>query len=351
MKKKWRIQMKAIKLIGFILVLFTAWDVSAATARERPVRVGYLAVFKGLDTAIARTRLEDYTHFNLAFANPAPDGRFVVDGRLGCMPDDTGENLTIGAVERTVETLRSHGAKIFLSVGGGTIPACSGDWRSLVGPDHRAATIASLVALAETLELDGIDIDLEGQLLTAIDDAGDYTPFIAGLSAALKARHKLLSCATASYEGGMIPIASIRYFDLVNVMSYDAIGPTWGQPGSEHSSLAGAKRDLDLWLARGVPAERLVLGVPYYGYGFGGERPNWSYRDLVAAYGTDATRADLIGTPCATCRYISFNSPATIEQKAALAREKAGGVMVWELSQDTPDHALSAAILRGLFGK
>src|SRR3546814_8636879 len=86
----------------------------------------------------------------------------------------------------------------------------------------------------------------------------------------MKARGKLLTCATASYEGGMIPQSSIAYFDLINVMSYDAIGPSWGEAGAEHSSYAMAVRDLDLWLARGVARERLVLGVPFYGYGFGG---------------------------------------------------------------------------------
>src|SRR3546814_10487168 len=149
----------------------------------------------------------------------------------------------------------------------------------------------------------------------------------------MKARGKLLTCATASYEGGMIPQSSITYFDLINVMSYDAIGPSWGEAGAEHSSYAMAVRDLDLWLARGVARERLVLGVPFYGYGFGGAQANWSYRELAAAHSKDATNGDVIGERCAGCRYITHNSPATIAKKARLAAKKAGGVMVWELSQ------------------
>src|SRR3546814_7636059 len=81
----------------------------------------------------------------------------------------------------------------------------------------------------------------------------------------MEARGKLLTCATASYEGGMIPVTSIPYFDLVNVMSYDAIGPSWGEAGAEHSSYAMAARDLDLWLARGVPRERLEIGRAHVG--------------------------------------------------------------------------------------
>lgn len=332
-------------LIGFILVLSSA---TASAQQRRPVVVGYLAAFKGLDLSIARTDLSAFTHYNLSFANPDADGRFTRDGRMTCMGDETGANLSVEALRKTVTRLQASGAKVLISTAGGVIPGCSGDWKSLLAPERRVATVAALVELADTLGLDGVDIDIEGQLLTEIDRAGDYTPFIAALSDAMRARGKLLTCATASYEGGMIPISSIPWFDLINVMSYDAIGPSWGQAGTEHSSYAMAEHDLELWLARGVAPGRLVLGVPFYGYGFGGEKANWSYRDLAATYGIDATKSDVIGGLCDGCRYITHNSPATISKKARLAAEKAGGVMIWELSQDTPDHALTKAIGQGL---
>ncbi len=331
-------------LIGFILVLYSA----RTAGQERPVVVGYLAAFKGLDLSIARTDLSAFTHYNLSFANPDADGRFVRNGRMTCMGDETGANLPVEALRATVARLQASGAKVLISIAGGVIPVCSGDWKALLARDRRAATAAALVELADTLGLDGVDIDIEGALLTEIDRAGDYTPFIATLSGAMKARGKLLTSATASYEGGMIPVSSIAYFDLVNIMSYDAIGPGWGRAGAEHSNYAMAVRDLDLWLARGVARERLILGVPFYGYGFGGEKANWSYRDLAAAHGINATKADVIGTRCDGCRYITHNAPATIEKKARLAAEKAGGVMVWELSQDSADHELTKAITRGL---
>ncbi|KTE14343.1 hypothetical protein ATE71_08725 [Sphingopyxis sp. H115] len=340
---------RALRLITSILIGFTlVLSLSAPAKERRPVVVGYLAAFKGLDLSIARTDLAAFTHFNLSFANPDAEGRFVKDGRMTCMDDETGANLSVEALRGTVARLQTSGAKVLISTAGGVIPGCSGDWKALLAPERRAATVAALIDLADTLELDGVDIDIEGALLTEIDRAGNYTPFIAALSKAMKARGKLLTCATASYEGGMIPVSSIPYFDLVNVMSYDAIGPSWGEAGAEHSSYAMAARDLDLWLARGVKPERLVLGVPFYGYGFGGAKANWSYRDLTAAHGLNATKADVIGERCAGCRYITHNSPTTIEKKARLAAEKAGGVMVWELSQDTPDHALTRAIARGL---
>lgn len=340
---KQRLLARALQLIGIIFI----WSMPVAAA---PVTVGYVAAFKGIDESIARADLPAFTHLNLAFANPGANGRFAADGRMLCMADGS-QPVSVEKLQQTVRRLQSGGAKVLISVGGGSIPGCSGDWQALLAPDRRAETVAGLIALNDALGLDGVDVDLEGQLLTAIDKAGNYTPFIAGLSAALKKRGALLTVATASYEGGMIPVASIPYFDFIHLMSYDAIGTGWGTPGAEHSPYAMAEADIDLWLKRGVAPKRLTLGVPFYGYSFLGAPQGLSYREIVEAYGAGLAGTDVIGRICPGCRYISFNSPATIEAKAMLAARKAGGIMVWELSQDTPDHQLTTAIRRGLKAK
>ncbi|WP_374408584.1 glycosyl hydrolase family 18 protein [Pelagerythrobacter sp.] len=313
-----------------------------------PVVVGYLPAFKGLGETIDHADTSAFTHFNIAFANPDSDGAYIASGSFTCMNGADGAALSVGELRETVRRLQEGGAKVLVSLGGGVIPECSGDWRSLLAPDRRSQAVDALIGLADALGLDGIDVDIEGALLTAIDTDGNYTPFVAALSARLREKGKLLTCATASYEGGMIPVDSIPSFDLVNVMSYDAVGPTWGEPGVEHASQAMAARDLQLWLDRGVAPDRLVLGVPFYGYGFNGEAPNWSYRDIANTHDADGRQGDVVGSLCATCRHITFNGPETIERKARLAREIAGGVMVWELSQDTDDHRLTRALQRGL---
>ena len=310
--------------------------------------VGYFPAFKGLEAGLATTAIDHYTHLNIAFANPDRDGLLVRDGGMTCMSGGAAGNVTLVELRQAVTRLRARGAKVLLSVGGGSIPSCSGDWAALLGPGKREALAAELAGVVDAAGLDGIDIDIEGELLTAIDRAGDYTPFVAALSAALKARGKLLTVATASYEGGMIPVSSIRYFDLVMPMSYDAIGPSWGEPGSEHSTLAQAERDVALWRARGVPAERLALGVPFYGYGFGKYAPGGDFRSLLAAHGDTVLTSDVIGSACAGCDYLTFNAQATIRRKAELARARAGGIMVWEVTQDTDDQLLGRTIAAAL---
>lgn len=328
----------------FIGSLLVFWSSAAA----EPVVIGYAPLFKDIGASIHRNDIGGYSHINLAFANPDDEGQMVAGGALACAPTQDGSPLTIERLRDIVSGLQAKGIKVSVSVAGGVIPGCSGDWAELLAPDKRAVTVANLVALLDDAGLDGLDVDIEGVLLTEIDKAGNFTPFIEALSAELKARGKLLTCATASYEGGMIPVESIPYFDFVNIMSYDAIGPSWGPAGAEHSTYAGAARDVALWRARGVAKERLVLGVPFYGYGFGEEKPNWSYRDILARYPEAALEGDVIGTARAGCTYITFNTSETIRRKAALAASEAGGVMVWEISQDTDDGVLPRAIHSGL---
>ncbi|MES2442116.1 MAG: glycosyl hydrolase family 18 protein [Pseudomonadota bacterium] len=333
---------------GMVAILWLMFCAPPASAGA--VMVGYFPAFKGLEARLAATPIDHYTHINIAFANPDATGSFARGGAMTCMSGGAGGNLTVEALRSAVARLRAKGAKVLLSVAGGAIPGCSGNWAELLYGRGRDAVAASLIALVDAAGLDGIDLDLEGELLTRVDRQGDYTPFAAALAAALTARGKLLTVATASYEGGMIPIAAIPHFDLVMPMSYDAIGPNWGEAGSEHSSVTQAERDIALWLARGVRPERLVLGVPFYGYGFGSYAPHYDFSGLLATYGQAALRGDIIGKACAGCDYITFNSPATIARKAALARARAGGVMVWEITQDTPEQLLGGTIAATLYG-
>ena len=321
---------------------------SAHARPAEPVVIGYAAVFRGLGDSIDHPGAGRYTHINLAFGNPDRGGAMIKGDALACFPVSETAMLTRKQLRDGVARLQAKGSKVLVSVAGGVIPKCSGDWAQLLTSAKRSATVKNLIALVDEAGLDGLDIDLEGALLTKIDKAGNFTPFIAELSAELRRRGKLLTCATASYEGGMIPESSIPYFDLVNIMSYDAIGPSWGPAGAEHSPIDTSQRDLALWRARGVPKERLVLGVPFYGYGFGAFRPNWTYGDIAAAYGPGAQRFDLIGKACAGCSYVPFNSAVTIRKKAALAAREAAGVMVWEISQDTTAGTLLDAIGHGL---
>ena len=256
--------------------------------------------------------------------------------------------MTRAALRKVVREVHWAGGKALLSLGGGVIPQCSGDWAKLLMPSPREALVRELIALVHSERLDGLDVDLEGDLMTRIDREGNYTPFVSALATALHRRGKLLTCATASYQGGMVPDSSLPHFDLIGIMSYDAIGPTWGQPGSEHATVAQAQRDVALWLSKGVPAAKLALGLPFYGYGFGRYRPNYALRDLDVQFGQASLDRDVVGTACGGCDYITYNGLQTLRRKAAMARQAGMGVMVWEITQDLPDNRAIRAVELGL---
>ena len=333
----------------FASALALALLATPAQAKSSPPVIGYVAAFKGLDRIVDEADFSRYTHVDLAFVNPGRDGAIRVAGALACAPDGRGgANVSPASLRRLVDAAHRAGAKVLVSVGGGIIPPCSGDWAQLLEPATRDRIVAGLVALIDEYGFDGLDMDLEGELMTRIDKAGNYTPFVAALSAQLRARGKLLTCATASYEGGMVPDSSLPYFDLVGIMSYDAIGPSWGEPGSEHSTYAQAERDLRLWIGKGVPVNKLALGVPFYGYGFGRYRRNYAFQDIAAEFGRAGRRGDVVGQLCAGCHYITYNGIETLRRKAELAGAWGAGVMVWEIDQDTPDHRLIRSLRKAL---
>jgi chitinase len=87
----------------------------------------------------------------------------------------------------------------------------------------------------------------------------------------LKPQDKLLTAAVAAHgsnsDGTLDEV--LELVDFLNLMAYD---------GEGHASMDYAIQSLDYWSGRGLPKEKMVLGVPFY------SRPGEiSYRKLVEA--------------------------------------------------------------------
>lgn len=104
-----------------------------------------------------------------------------------------------------------------------------------------------------------------------------------------------------------------------------------------------AKRNVDYWLKRGLPASKTVLGVPFYGYGFGKafRKSPYAYSEILAAH-PEAARLDQVGET------IWYNGVPTIEAKTNYAMDhKLAGIMIWSLDNDVKgEHSLLDAIAR-----
>jgi GH18 family chitinase len=95
-----------------------------------------------------------------------------------------------------------------------------------------------------------------------------------------------------------------------------------------------AVSDLAYWATtRTVPKDKMNLGVPFYGYSFGNNNvvESMNFGDIVAAFPGAAT-VDSYNIHGGTTVY--YNGIPTIQNKTRLALQQAGGIMIWELSQD-----------------
>jgi hypothetical protein len=106
--------------------------------------------------------------------------------------------------------------------------------------------------------------------------------------------------------------------DWLNIMAYDG--------GTPHANYDWSIASVNFWKSRGLPANKAVLGVPFY------SRPGYvTYAQLVALDPANANR------DCTTVNGVQecYNGLPTIRRKTQWAMANAGGIMNWELSQDT----------------
>ena len=291
--------------------------------------VAYVPNWIDLNAFAASIDYARLTHINLAFENPV--------NAAGDLSFDSKNDIVIAAAHQ-------RHVPVLISIGGGT---ASGDktllarYFNLITDAKRAGFVAKLAAYVESHKFDGLDVDLEGPSINK-----DYGAFIQELSVALKPKGKLLTAALSQgYGGDKVPDAVFKWFDWVNIMAYDGAG-YWNpkEPG-QHSSLEFAKSNADYWLKRGLPKAKAVLGVPFYGYGFGSafRKRDYPYSELVVSY-PGAENADQTGNT------IWYNGLATIKAKAEYVKAQGlGGVMIWSLDTDAPgEKSLLSAIAKAL---
>ena len=246
--------------------------------------------------------------------------------------DSNGKFRHIPHLDSMIAAAHSHHVKVIATIGNAVS-------LSLITDTNRTKFIDSLVSSAVELQADGIDVDLEGDHINK-----DYEGFVGALSTALKAKGKLMTAAVATWETAWLSDKALSYFDFLNIMTYDATGP-WNlkQPGP-HSPYSMAISDMDFWTkTRGIPKERLTLGLPFYGYGFG---PNiereFHYHQIVKTYPGAENTDSVTVTPG---NVIYYNGIPTIKKKTIYAMQNAGGIMIWELMEDADgDKSLLKAV-------
>jgi GH18 family chitinase len=252
-----KITHKIFMLVSFMLLL-NLFDVHGQAKV-----VGYVT-----NNTVSAIDYAKITHLNIAFENPDASG-----------------NLSYGSANNTyIKKAHDNGKKVLVSIAGGFASedaTYKARYFDLISDAKRAGFVQKIAAYIADHNFDGLDVDLEGSSINA-----DYGKFITDLSAALKANGKLLTTALSHMNGGAnVPDEALLLFDFVNIMAYDATGP-WnkGNPG-QHSTYDFAVSSLDYWVKRGLPKEKAILGVPFYGYGFGADfNEGMAYSQIINKY-------------------------------------------------------------------
>lgn len=246
--------------------------------------------------------------------------------------------------------------KVMLSVGGWG----SGRFSEMAAdPLKRKKFAKDCRRVVRKFKIDGIDIDWEYPTVSAAGissspgDTENFSLLMRDIREAV-GKKRLLTLATVCNARYIDFPAIVPYVDFVNIMAYDM---TMGI-AKHHSPLYASKNTTELTaassveahLAAGVPAHKLVLGVPFYGRGNKEFRVSASYSRMPAdpapftEQWDEVAQASYIANPAGEFVF-GYETPQSLAVKCRYAVEKGlRGIMFWEYAGDTPDNILCRTI-------
>lgn len=351
---------------------------------EPPMRI--VAYFTSWGTYTRKYMASDVpasslTHLNYAFAGVSADG-------VCASMDAQADRANLPALRELKQ--QNPQLRTLISIGGATGSKHFSEAARTA--DARQRLAESCVRFMRDAGFDGLDIDWEYP--SGADDKRNFTALLAEL------RQQLDMQARADHTQYLLTIAApagqqqlagfdlrqlATYADWINLMAYDFAG-NWsrvtGFNAPLHAASESATRPSDSvdaavqsYLAAGVPPNKLVLGVSFYGVGWKGvpnrnhglyqqhagqprgtfEKGSFAYDDLTQNYLQDYARfwEDVAQSPwiynAAAKIMISYDDPQSLGVKAGYIKaNKLGGVMIWELSGDDAQHSLLNALRSGL---
>jgi spore germination protein YaaH len=173
-----------------------------------------------------------------------------------------------------IQAAHRRGARVVLVIqqsDDGTIDRLVGD------PAATSAAVRNVLEALARRDLDGVNVDFEGSASSRYPDLRPgFTRFVATLSAAVHGRWPQAEVSVDTYSGsattdqGFFDLAGLEpYVDAFFVMAYDMAfenlpgraGPTAPLSGFRYNDQDAVRSYLSV-----VPASKLLLGLPFYGY-------------------------------------------------------------------------------------
>jgi chitinase len=358
---------------------------------------------------------ERITHLMYAFGNPTATGCAISNPEADYEKRYDAADSVDGKADRAEpHTVRGNFGqllklkaayprlKVLISLGGWTLSSHFSE--AAASAASRQAFVASCIDLFIKGDLgngmsiaglfDGIDVDWEypgacgNTCAFSPADPRNFTLLLAEFRRQLDLvdkRYLLTIAAPAGHEDySLLELNAIHpYLNYINLMAYDLHG-TWERVTNHQAPLYRnpaepadtANRNIDRavtdYLAAGVPAGKLVLGVPFYGHGWkgvpatnsglfqpaagpakAGDDSGTSGFGVLKSLGYPAFRdpvaqAFWIYSPSAGV-FWSYDDPASLLNKTNYIKSKGlGGAMSWELSDDDSAATLLTTLANGL---
>jgi chitinase len=351
-------------LIAFLFFLAAC---SKPEKKESPkVIVAYVAGWKNVKENLIPA--ERITHVNYAFAH--------VDstGQIAPMKPENRETDSLNFIKLHTLKERNPDLKILVSIGGWTHSKGFSD--AVLTEEGRKKLTQSGIDYLIRHKLDGLDFDWEYPALQGDNNPvrpEDKDNFVLMLKSFREALDSLGKVNNTHYlstiaSGGFRRYLEVnnlaeaqKYLDFINIMAYDFYTAGDKETG-HHANLfpngakgRSASTTVEEHIEFGVPAEKLVLGVPFYGRMWKNVNPEKDglfqpgeyakglpYHQIYALTMTSkytrfwdekAQAPYLFSIQDST--WITYEDPVSILKKAEYIREKGlRGGMFWEMSED-----------------
>lgn len=322
------------------------------------------------------------THINYAFANITSDLKITMG-----YPDKDPSNFKMLQSLKTI----NPNLKTLISLGGWTWSGKLSD--AALTDASRTVFADSCVAFITQYGFDGVDIDWEypvgGGLATNVsrpEDKQNFTLLLKKVREKLDARgltdnkHYLLTIAGGAsnyYIGNTEPAIFHQYIDYANIMTYDIHGswdsyadfnaPLYNNSDISPQNKWSVDSSVKAWINAGFPADKLIVGVPFYGYSYDTTKSDnnglyqaftgaksLSYNNIAAnylnaqGYSRYFHEQSMVPWLFNGTTFISYEDEQSMGLKADYIKTQGlGGAAIWELSQDT-NKVLLNALFEGL---
>ena len=260
--------------------------------------------------------------------------------------------------------------KVLLMIGGWGDKA---DGFSMMARDARKRTLfcQSCKEHIDNYGLDGIDIDWEYPTAGPSengrhpDDTRNFNLVLKELRETI-GNTKIISYASSASADYVDWKTAMLYMDYVNVMTYDMGDPPYHNAPLYYSAAITRKRSVDQSItqhfAAGVPLNRQVMGVPFYGHGTDPYKDDVKYNEMAGIFSSSKYEGKNIRKWDAVAKVpylvdeagtflLGYDDQESVTYKGQYVVQKnLLGAMFWEYRHDDSQGTLRKALCKAIYG-